>query len=41
MNANNGNSTIVNSESMFSLLVLNFIVQHLLEDLVTGERKRA
>ena len=36
MYANNGNSTIVNSESMFSLLVLNLIVQHLLGDLVTG-----
>ena len=36
MYANNGNSTIVNSESMFSLLVLNFFVQLLLKDLVTG-----
>ena len=36
MYANNGNSTIVNSESKFSLLVLNLIVQHLLGDLVTG-----
>lgn len=31
MYANNGNS-----ESKFSLLVLNLIVQHLLGDLVTG-----